>query len=214
MNLSRILMVIVLCGVVHAGDSAMDPEAAREVALTQTHHADLDKRRRAYAWLGDVAHPEDLPVLLVALYDEDVIVRSNAETSIWKIWNRSGDPAADELFQTGFAQMQQGDLAQAVETFTRLILLKPDFAEAWNKRATLYFLLEDDRASARDCDEVLKRNPQHFGALAGYGQIMLRSHHPRQALEYFERALAINPNMDGVEEAVESLQEMLKDDAI
>jgi tetratricopeptide (TPR) repeat protein len=152
--------------------------------------------------------------LLVALYDDDPIVRSNAESSVWQVWSRSGDATADEVFQIGLAEMQRGELKGAVDTFSQLITVKPEFAEAWNKRATLYFLLGDYSASAKDCDEVLKRNPHHFGALAGYGQIMLRGHHPRRALEFFERALAVNPNMGGVEAVMDSLRAVLKDEDI
>ena len=116
-------MLLLLCVVVQPTPAALDPDVARELALAQTHHADLDHRRRAYAWLGEVANAGDLPILLVALYDEDIIVRANAETSVWQVWSRSGDVAADELFQVGLTQMQRGELLDAVETYTRLIKL-------------------------------------------------------------------------------------------
>jgi tetratricopeptide (TPR) repeat protein len=213
-KMSRILIAMLMCGLMHSSQAALDPEVAREQALAQTHHTDLDKRRRAYAWLGEVARADDLPVLLVALYDDDPIVRSNAEASVWQVWSRSGDATTDEVFQIGLAEMQRGELNGAIDTFSQLIAIKPDFAEAWNKRATLYFLMENYAASVKDCDEVLKRNPQHFGALAGYGQIMLRMHQPRRALDYFERALAINPNMGGVESVIDALREMLPNEDI
>jgi tetratricopeptide (TPR) repeat protein len=70
------------------------------------------------------------------------------------------------------------------------------------------YLAGEYRRSLADCDEVIKRNPQHFGALSGYGQIYLRLDQPAKALEYFRRALAVNPNLDGVQDLVEKLEEL------
>ena len=98
---------------------------------------------------------------------------------------------------------------EAIATFTRIIELKPDFAEGWNKRATAYFLAGEYRRSLKDCDEVIRRNPQHFGVLSGYGQIYLRLDQPEKALEYFRRALAVNPNLEGVQALAEKLDSMM-----
>jgi len=97
----------------------------------------------------------------------------------------------------------------AVETFTRIIERRPEFAEGWNKRATVLYLLGEYRRSLADCDEVMKRNPHHFGALSGYGMIHLKLGDPARALAYFERALAVNPNLSQVEESVEALRRLL-----
>jgi tetratricopeptide (TPR) repeat protein len=87
-----------------------------------------------------------------------------------------------------------------------VIELKPDFAEGWNKRATAFYLAGEYRRSLADCDEVIKRNPSHFGALSGYAQIYLRLDRPDKALEFFRRALAVNPNLDGVQAAIDRLE--------
>jgi tetratricopeptide (TPR) repeat protein len=87
--------------------------------------------------------------------------------------------------------------------------MTPEFAEGWNKRATVYFLVGDFERSLRDCDEVIKRNPHHFGALAGYGQIYMQLDDYERAIEYFKRALAVNPNLDGVELQVRVLEHAL-----
>ena len=87
--------------------------------------------------------------------------------------------------------------------------MRPAFTEAWNKRATVYFLLGEDDLSLQDCGEVLKRNPQHFGVLAGYGQIYLRKGDLPRALDYFDQALAINPNMGGVRASIDAIREIL-----
>ena len=83
---------------------------------------------------------------------------------------------------------------------------RPEFAEGWNKRATAYYLMGDLDQSLHDCDEVIRRNPNHFGALSGYGLIYVQRGELERALEYFERALAINPNMQGVQQSIELIQ--------
>ena len=100
-------------------------------------------------------------------------------------------------------------MRMAIDTFDRVIAMRPEFAEGWNKRATVYFLLGEDDLSLKDCDEVLKRNPRHFGVLAGYGQIYLRKGELQRSLEFFEQALAINPNMTGVQASIDALRELM-----
>src|SRR5262249_11611434 len=112
----------------------------------------------------------------------------------------------DDLFRRGISEMTAEHLSEAAATFTRVIELKPEFAEGWNKRATVYYLAGEYRRSLADCDEVIKRNPQHFGALSGYGQIYLRLDRPDKALEYFRKALAVNPNLDGVQDAIDRIE--------
>ena len=105
--------------------------------------------------------------------------------------------------------MNHGQAQAAIGTFTEIIRLKPEFAEGWNKRATMYFLIGDYDRSLHDCDEVVKRNPQHWGALSGYGQIYVQLDKPEQALVYFQRALAVNPNLQQVEQMIEQLKKVL-----
>jgi tetratricopeptide (TPR) repeat protein len=107
--------------------------------------------------------------------------------------------------------MKGGDLHRAIATFTRIIGLKPGFAEGWNKRATLYFLSGEYGKSLADCAQVIKRNPHHFGALAGYGQIYLRLEDYTRARDYFRRALEVNPNMDNVRLNLHLLEQLLEE---
>ncbi len=185
------------------------PPITREQALADLRKPDLEARRQAAAWLGELGVTADAPALLGALRDADDVVRALAENSVWQVWSRSGDAAVDGLFQIGVEQMQRGAGPAAIETFTRIIRQKPDFAEGWNKRATVYFLMGENEKSLTDCDEVMKRNPHHFGALAGYGQIYVRLNQPERALDYFQRALKVNPNLAGVADAVEQLKQAL-----
>ena len=181
----------------------------REQALTQIKSEDVELRRQGAAWLGELGLPADAPLLIAALTDPDEAVRVLAENSVWQVWTRSGDKEVDGLMLAGIEQMNRGDGPAAVETFSKIIQRKPDFAEGWNKRATVYFLMGENEKSLHDCDEVMKRNPDHFGALAGYGQIYLRMDQPERALTYFRRALRINPNMRGIRQAIPEIEQLL-----
>ena len=189
--------------------AAAPPQAGRAAALAALKKTDAGERRRGAARLAKLGTTEDVPALLAALHDADARVRATVESSLWAVWSRSGEARVDALFGRGVAQMNAGRLAEAAATFTRVIEGKPEFAEGWNKRATAYFLAGKFEQSLKDCDEVIKRNPQHFGALSGYGQIYLELDEPEKALDYFRRALAINPNRDGVQDLVEQLETLM-----
>lgn len=171
-----------------------------------------DPRERAAAlvWLSENGGEADAPAVAARLRDEHPVVRALAQRVIWTLWSRSGDAQADAQLELGSRQMSGGALNDAIATFTELISRKPAFAEAWNKRATAYFLAGEFRKSLADCDEVMRRNPQHFGALAGYGQNYLRLEEYTLALEYFRRALEVNPDMHGVRENVRALEERIE----
>jgi tetratricopeptide (TPR) repeat protein len=91
-----------------------------------------------------------------------------------------------------------------------LIRLKPDYVEAWNRRATLYYLKNDYEHSIQDIQQVLSREPRHFGALAGLGMIMQDLGDEKRALEAFRKALAINPYLEKVPDMVKSLTEKVE----
>jgi tetratricopeptide (TPR) repeat protein len=185
------------------------PPMTREQALANIAKPDAETRRQAAAWLGEVGQMADASVLVHALRDDDDVVRGLAESSLWQVWSRSGNSEIDALFERGVEQMRRGDADAAIQTFTTIIQKKPDFAEGWNKRATIYYLVGEYEKSLRDCDEVMKRNSNHFGALSGYGQIYLQLDKPERALEYFERALQVNPNLHSVEAATRELRRQL-----
>ena len=114
-----------------------------------------------------------------------------------------------KIFANGVQEMTEGRLKEAVATFTTIVRRRPEFAEGWNKRATVYYLMGDYTRSLADCDEVMKRNPFHYGALSGYGMIYGKLDQPVRALEFYERALGVNPNLEGVRDAVEILRNEL-----
>ena len=182
----------------------------REEALTAlADGGDVDNRRRGVLALGETGLMTDLPQLAGALRDADRLVRALAENAMWQVWSRSGDEDVDRLFAVGVEQMsaQRGELA--VETFTSIVQRRPEFAEGWNKRATVYYLLGEYQKSLADCDEVMKRNPYHFGALSGYGMIYLELDQPAKALDYFQQALRVNPNLESIRQTVEMLKTLL-----
>jgi tetratricopeptide (TPR) repeat protein len=188
------------------------PAAPRDEALQALKDRDdVGGRRTAVRTLGDAGTMADVPALVQALRDPDGAVRSGAEQAMWEIWSRSGNQEIDRLFVSGMHAMTEGRWHDAVGAFSRIIERDPGFAEGWNKRATAYYLMGEYQKSLADCDEVMKRNPHHFGALSGYGMIYLRLDQPAKALEYFERALAVNPNMDGVSNTVDLLRTRLRE---
>jgi tetratricopeptide (TPR) repeat protein len=193
-----------------AGVPVQAQEVTRAQAANLLSSADAQVRRDAASRLGEVGAMSDVPLLLRELRDPDEDARAEAEQAIWLIWGRSGDPEVDALYQKGIGQMTAGALRDGIDTFTQVIERKPDFAEGWNKRATLYFLVGDWRKSLADCDEVMKRNPYHFGALAGYAQIYARLEYYDRSIEYARRALAINPNLDGMRRNIEQLERLIE----
>ena len=183
----------------------------REQALAALKHADAATRAEAVVWLANRGAMADAPLLHERLRDESPFVRGYAERGLWLLWARSGDAAIDALMARGTEEMQSGQHDRAVETFSSVIKAKPDFAEGWNRRATVHYLAGDLERSIADCAEVLKRNRLHFGALSGLGQIYVQMQDYDQALVWFRRALEINPNMVGVEINIKGIEELLKD---
>ena len=161
-------------------------------------------------WIANHGGLDDQALLLKRLRDESPFVRSYAEQGLWLLWSRSGDAGIDRLMARGVEEMQSGQHATAAATFTEVIRRRPGFAEGWNKRATVLYLAGEYRKSLTDCDQVIKRNPFHFGALSGYGQIYFQLEQYERALEYWRRALEVNPNMTGVEINIRGAEELLK----
>jgi len=188
------------------------PEApkSRGDALKALASPDTVKRAEAVVWIANRGAMSDAPLLHQRLRDESGLVRSYAEQGLWLLWSRSGEAAIDALMARGADEMEEERLADAIKTYSEVIRRKPAFAEGWNKRATAYYLAGDFERSLADCDEVLKRNPSHFGALSGAGQIHFALENYDLALVWFRRALEVNPNMIGVEINIQRTQERLQ----
>ena len=137
---------------------------------------------------------------LTVLQGEDAAEAAHAAAALWQMWHRSGEPRLDALLRRGVEAMEGQDLAAADAAFTRLIGEAPEFAEGWNKRATVRYLAKDYAASIADCRETLSRNPNHFGALSGQGLCHMMLGEFREAALLFRRALAVHPHLQGARE--------------
>ena len=181
-------------------------------ALAALAQADASTRVTAVERLGEIGTMRDADRVVERLRDSDPRVRESAVAALWSIWGRSGDPAIDQLYARGVEQMQASQLAEALATFDEIVRRKPAFAEGWNKRATIYYLLGQFEKSLADCDQVFERNPHHFGALSGAAQIHLQMGHARTALDFFRRALEVHPGLDGAAQMIPRLERFLRDE--
>ena len=187
------------------------PSLDRSEALAALADASAERRAEALDWLANHGSTADQPLLLERLRDTDPFVRGIAEQALWRLWSRSGDEALDRLLLAGIELMHAARYADAIATFSEVIRRRPEFTEGWNKRATARYLAGDFERSLQDCDEVIRRNPQHFGALSGYGLIYLQLEQHDKALAWWRRALEVNPNMRGVELNIQGVEELLKE---
>jgi tetratricopeptide (TPR) repeat protein len=128
----------------------------------------------------------------------DAAAAARAEAQLWQLWCRAGIPEIDSAFAEGVTAMEQGRLRDAEGVFTRIVARAPDFAEGWNKRATVRYLARDFTGSIDDCRETLARKPHHFGALSGQGLCHVALGQFREAVGLFRRALDVHPHLEGV----------------
>lgn len=127
------------------------------------------------------------------------------ERQILRHWSRSGSSTIDYLFQRGQEALRAGQAEDAIARFSAVIDHDPDFAEAWNGRASAYFMANRLGQSMSDIEQVLIRNPQHFGALAGLGMILEQLDRPEAARDAYAASLAIHPHQQTVVDAVARL---------
>lgn len=211
MRQAFVLFFAALLALAAAAQAPFPELESRAAALNALDNADAHFRLAGVVYFGRHGLAADGPLLVKRLADEDPIVREVAGQAVWLAWSRSGDVETDRLLESGIAEMDAARYQLAIGIFSKVIARKPDFAEGWNKRATAYFLAGDMRKSLADCDEVMKRNPQHFGALSGYGQIYARLEEYDKAIEYFRRARSVNPNLTDLETVIRGLEELARE---
>lgn len=129
-----------------------------------------------------------------------------AEEAIWKLWMTSDSPTAEVLLGQASAAMAAKQFDASLQILDSLVEVHPDFAEAWNRRATLYFLLGRTRESLADIDTVLDLEPRHFGALSGRGAIYQKEKNFSAAMVAFRDALAVNPTMSSIKKAIKQIE--------
>jgi tetratricopeptide (TPR) repeat protein len=137
-------------------------------------------------------------------------IAKQVESRIWAIWLASGSDTTDLLMNRVKAAIEAKDTALAIQLLDSIIEIKPDYIEAWNRRATLFFAMKDYGRAMTDIREVLNREPRHFGALAGLGMILEELGDDKQALEAFRKALAVNPHMQRIPDQVKTLTEKVE----
>ncbi len=136
----------------------------------------------------------------------DPVAIQALEAAIWEQWTMVPDQQQRATMMRGIAEMQQQKLKASVETFTRLIEVAPELSEAWNKRATAYWLLGNFQASLADICETVKREPRHFGAYSGLGMIRAEMDENARAVAAFELARKWNPHIVGIDAEIARLK--------
>ena len=134
----------------------------------------------------------------------------HVEAAIWAIWLQTPSDTAALLMARAKTAIDGQQPQVAIKLLNAIIKIRPDYVEAWNRRATLYYLQNDYADAMADIGQVLIREPRHFGALAGLGMIMEDLGKDKQALDAFRMALAINPHLDKVPELVKQLSEKVE----
>lgn len=129
--------------------------------------------------------------------------------TIWSIWGQADDGAVQILLQDGISAMARQDLRGALGKFNQIIAIAPAFAEGWNKRATVYYLMGSYKESLADIEQTLALEPRHFGALSGRGLVYMELEDENQALDAFEAALEVYPLMPGAARNAEILRSRL-----
>ncbi|HWB08148.1 MAG TPA: tetratricopeptide repeat protein [Pirellulales bacterium] len=166
-------------------------------------------RRAAVVALGQLAGYSSNHPLGRALQDDDRGVRLAAEEALRSVWCRAGTEDQRFELQAVIEANSARRYHESIARATALIHAAPSFAEAWNQRAVAWYGLGNYPESIADCNQALEINPYHFGAASGIGQCYLQLGRPRLALESFRRALALNPNLEGVRANIASLERTL-----
>ncbi len=170
-----------------------------------------------------VQPPKDLPraprgdrtVSLDRLFEALKVAPDNdsakyIENRIWSAWIATDSDTCTLLMSRVKTAVDSKDLDLGIKLLTAIIQIKPDYLEAWNRRATLYYQKKDFDHSLADIHEVLKREPRHFGALSGLGMILQEIGDDKGALEAYRRALAVHPHLERIPDVVKQLSEKVE----
>jgi tetratricopeptide (TPR) repeat protein len=140
----------------------------------------------------------------------DATTAKAIEQRIWALWFVSSSDTANLLMARVRAAVEAKDLDLALKLLDALVKVRPDYVEAWNRRATIHFMKNEYGKSLADIREVLKREPRHFGALSGLGLILQELGDNRRALDVYRRALAVYPLIERIPDTVKTLQEKVE----
>jgi len=149
---------------------------------------------------------------LDSLFDRLATTSSAEEASeisngIWQRWSANDDPDVSQLMEIGIRALNYSTYRKALRSFDRIIEMAPQFAEGWNKRATLYYHIKEYRRSIDDIKETLRLEPRHFGAWSGLGLVSIAQENYSGALAAFKKALSINPHIPNIRRYVQKLED-------
>jgi tetratricopeptide (TPR) repeat protein len=170
------------------------------------HSDNADARKVSAFAFGLVGQKCCVNKLAALLKDRDPMVHQMAEHALWSVWLRSGNPEANHQVCRGTKALNRRDFEHALSHFNRAIDLDPTFAEAYNQRAIVHYLGERYEDSIEDCQRTVSRMPCHFGAWAGLGHCFAHLGKPAEAIRSYEKALEINPRLEGVRQGLEELR--------
>ncbi len=142
--------------------------------------------------------------LAITTSDEEA---SNITREIWQRWTANDDPNVSQLMQIGIRALNYSTYRKALQSFDRVIEIAPEFAEGWNKRATLYYHIKEYRRSIDDIKKTLRLEPRHFGAWSGLGLVSIAQENYSGALAAFKKALSINPHIPNIRRYVQKLED-------
>ena len=142
--------------------------------------------------------------LAITTSDEEA---SNITREIWQRWTANDDPDVSQLMQIGIRALNYSTYRKALQSFDRVIEIAPEFAEGWNKRATLYYHIKEYRRSMDDIKKTLRLEPRHFGAWSGLGLVSIAQENYAGALAAFKKALSINPHISNIRRYVQKLED-------
>jgi tetratricopeptide (TPR) repeat protein len=170
-------------------------------------------RRAAVLSLGMLGTFEQSNAVLgKALRDRDLAVRSMAEDALWAVWFRADTPEHNQRLEHVRRLIGREQLGEAETLVKRLIDDAPSFAEAYNQRAFILFLLGRFAESAEDCQRVLVRNPYHIGAIEGLAKCQLSLNRPREALKSLRRAFRLRPHNGALGDSIHELETQIESD--
>lgn len=150
------------------------------------------------------------PLFAKLLAAKDIGEARPIEISIWEIWTASSDDAITELMNESAAAMSRRNYDRALRYLDQVVAIAPDYAEGWNRRATVHYLTDGYEESLSDISRTLALEPRHFGALSGRGLVLTALEREEEALRAFEEALAIHPHLIGAKINADALREVLQ----
>ena len=154
---------------------------------------------------ASVADQLDQAFETLATSDSERVAKS-AERRILRLWMETESDTVDLLMSWALEAMEDEDFALALDFLDRIVVMMPDYVEGWNKRATVHFLLDDYERALADIEQVLLREPRHFGAMSGLGIIFRDIGETDRAIEVFRTALELDPYLENVREALDKIE--------